>query len=342
MTAPWMLGIAASALLACKNDNDADDFEADAILAVKDIVATDIGNFHSAAQGIHDGAPSPDADGWNATDDGAAVTAMKDQWYAARIAYERVEGAIAVLFPDLDASTDERYDGFIADAPDDNLFDGQGVTGVHAIERILWADAHTDAVITFESGLSGYTPAAFPADDAQAMDFRDGLAQRLVDDVAEMDSSFEPLALDAAAAYGGVVGSMAEQVEKITLAQTGEEESRYARHTLQDMRANLDGGLEIYGAFSPWIVAQDGGQELDDQVRAGFQRVQDAYDAIPGTSLPEVPATWSSSNPSAEDLATEYGQLWSLLQEESDPEVEGSLVSTMLAAAELIGIEVVL
>lgn len=342
MTAPLILFVGATTLWGCTKDNDAEDYEADAILAVKDIVAADIGNFRTAAQGIHDGAPTPDADGWSATADGAAVDAMKGQWAAARIAYERVEGAIAVLFPDLDASTDERYDGFIADAPDDNLFDGEGVTGVHGIERILWADSHTEAVIAFESGLSGYTPAAFPATEAEATDFRDGLCQRLVDDVGEMNSSFEPLALDAAAAYGGVVGSMAEQVEKITLAQTGEEESRYARHTLQDMRANLDGGLEIYGAFSPWIVAQDGGQELDDQVRAGFQRVQDAYDAIPGTSLPEVPATWSSTDPSAEDLATDYGQLWSLLQEESDPEVEGSLVSAMLAAADLIGIQVVL
>ena len=242
---------------------------------------------------------------------------------------------------DLDASTDERYDGFIGEAADDNLFDGEGVTGVHAIERILWADSHSDTVVAFESSLSGYSVAAFPATETEASEFKTGLAQRFVDDAALMGSDFEPLALDSAAAYEGVVGSMAEQVEKITLAYTGEAESRYAGHTLADMRANLEGGLAIYDAFSEWIIA-DGGEDLDTNVRDGFDRVLAVYDTYSGDALPAVPDTWNPDSPSDDDLASDYGVIWSMLETESNPDAEGSLVHAMVEAASAIGIEVAL
>ena len=96
------------------------DYESDAILGVKDVVSADILNLEAAALAIQGNAPTPDADGWNATDDADAVDAMREDWHDARVAYERIEGAIAVLFPDLDASTDERYDGFIGEAADDD------------------------------------------------------------------------------------------------------------------------------------------------------------------------------------------------------------------------------
>ena len=317
------------------------DYESDAILSVKDIVSSDIDNLTSAAQGIQDNAPTADDDGWNATDDADAVSAMRSEWHDARVAYERIEGAIAVLFPDLDASTDERYDGFIGEAADDNLFDGEGVTGVHAIERILWADSHSDTVLAFESSLSDYTVAAFPTTLDEADDFKTGLAQRFIDDATLMGSDFEFLAFDVAVVYEGVVGSMAEQVEKITLAYTGEAESRYAGHTLADMRANLEGGLAIYDAFSEWIIA-DGGEDLDTDVRDGFDRVMATYDAFSGDALPAVPENWNPDSPSDEDLATDYGVIWSMLDTESNPDVDGSLVSSMVEAASTIGIEVAL
>ena len=117
----------------------------------------------NASIALRAAAPAPDADGWNDTADAAAVNAMKTQWAAARSAYEQVEGAIAVLFPDYDVSTDERYDGFLADTgPDADLFDGTGVTGVHAIERILWAGHAPADVVAFESTLTGYVAASFP------------------------------------------------------------------------------------------------------------------------------------------------------------------------------------
>jgi iron uptake system component EfeO len=211
--------------LACANDNDkAADLEAEAILAVKAYTDAELGNLSAAALALQGAAPDPDADGWDAGE----TAAMEAAWVDARNAYERVEGAIAVLFPDLDAATDERYDGFIAEGPDSNLFDGEGVIGVHGIERIVWADRHPSWVVTFESALPNYSPAAFPATQAEADAFKNALCQRLVEDTATMESEFEPLALDSAAAFRGVIGSMAEQYEKVALASTGEDESRYA------------------------------------------------------------------------------------------------------------------
>ncbi|MCB9676831.1 MAG: EfeM/EfeO family lipoprotein [Alphaproteobacteria bacterium] len=322
-------------LAACTPENDP---ESEVILAVKDVVATDLAELATASHALHDAAPVPDADGWQG---GAELDASKAAWKDARNAYERIEGAIAVLFPDLDASTDERYDGFIAEAPDTYLFDDEGVTGVHAIERILWSDVQPAYVVEFESGLSGYVPAAFPANEQEATDYRELLVGRLETDIATMEADFEPLALDAAAAYEGVVGSMAEQVEKVGLAATGEAESRYAQHTLADMRANLDGGLAIYAAFSPWVASMDGGETIDGEVRDGFARVAAAYDALPGDALPAVPATWNPDAPSAADLATPYGELWSLLASETDPDAQGSLVERMVQAAKTVGIEIV-
>lgn len=322
-------------LIACKNDNDRPaDLESQAVLDVKTYTAEQLGLLTGAAADLQGAAPEADADGWTS----AETATLEGHWVEARAAYERVEGAIAVLFPDLDVATDERYDGALAEGPDEDLFDDEGFVGVHAIERIVWADRHPAQVVTFEEGLPYYTPAAFPASEDEAAAFRELLCGRLVEDTAEMETLFEPLALDSAAAFRGVIGSMEEQLEKVALASTGEDESRYAQYTLGDMRANLDGGREIYLAFQPWLGEQEGGEALDAEILAGFDRVDAAYDAIQGDAVPEVPATWNPDAPSEEDLATAYGQLWQLVSEEADPEVEGSLTAAMGEAADLLGI----
>jgi iron uptake system component EfeO len=332
--------VLASCLSACADSSD--DPEADVTLAVKEYVASELHELVHAAESIETSAPAPDADGWDATADAQAVTDMRTHWRGARVSYERIEGAIAVLFPDLDAATDERYDGFIAEGPDDDLFDGSGVIGVHGIERILWADEHPPWVVEFESALPGYVEASYPAADTEAQAFRDELAARLVDDTKTMAESFEPLALDPAAAYSGVLGSMAEQLEKVSLAATGEDESRYAQHTLADMRANLEGGREIYEAFGPWLREKEGGAAIDEQILARFDAIDAAYTSLPGDALPAVPDGWNEDAPSEEHLATEYGQLWQLLVQEADAAATDSLVGRMLAAAELMDIPVVL
>jgi iron uptake system component EfeO len=326
------------ALVACQTEPAASP-EEQATLEVKAVVTDELDKLHAAAVALREAAPVADADGWNATADADAVGRMRTHWAEARVSYERIEGAIAVLFPDLDAATDERYDGFLEAAPDDDLFDGEGVTGVHAIERILWADQHPPETVAFEAALDGYQAAAYPADAAQSAAFRDELVQRLIDDIALMQTSFEPLALDPAAAYSGVVGSMAEQLEKVELAATGEDESRYADHTLADMRANLEGGRDLYEAFVPWLTAEPGGQDLHTAILAGFDRIEASYDEHAGTGVPPVPEGWSAE-PSDELRATPYGELFGLLEHEADPEAEDSLVRAMIDAAELMDIPV--
>ena len=312
-----------------------------AIAEVKQHHSSNLDALVSAAQAIQAAAPAPDADGWNATKDTQAVTAMRDAWRKARVAYERVEGAIATLFPELDVATDERYDGFLADTgPDTNLFDGKGVTGVHAIERILWADSTRPEVVSFEKELKGYQAAAFPTTMQEAADFKNGLARQLVDDAIKMRDQFKPLALDVSAAFHGVIGSVEEQLEKVTLAATGEEESRYANETLADMRANIEGGVATHKAFRTWLLSTPDGAALDKKINDGFDRLNAAYAARPGAKLPPVPATWSSVMPSSTDLATDFGQLYAALAKESDPDDADSLVSHMNAAAKAMGIPV--
>jgi iron uptake system component EfeO len=292
-----------------------------------------------AARALKAAAPAPDADGWNAASDAQAVQQMRNHWRELRAAYERIEGAIAVLFPDLDASTDGRYDDVAFTSPDDNLFDGTGFTGVHAAERILWSDSVPEAVTRFESSLPGYEAPRFPANAAEAGDFRDKLLGRLVEDCESMRAQFAPLELDPGAAFRGVVGSMDEQREKVDLGATGEEESRYARYTLADMRANLAGAQAFYAHFQPWVLSQGAdGKAADEAVETGFAALRDAYAALEGDALPDVPADWSSQAPSAAALDTPYGQLWRAVEDATDLKRENSLSSALRQAATLMGI----
>jgi len=117
---------------------------------VKDSIARELTELTAAARALQSAAPAPDADGWTQSADAASVTRMKTEWKRMRVAYERVEGAIAVLFPETDVAIDERYDGFVSERADANLFDGEGVTGMHAIERILWSNEIPERVRTFD------------------------------------------------------------------------------------------------------------------------------------------------------------------------------------------------
>lgn len=326
-----LLVVALLALAACTPPDQM------ALADTKTFVKTNLDELVTASTAMCDAAPAPDADGWNATADATAVANMRKEWKRARLAYERVEGSIAVLFPELDESTDQRYDGFLENATDANLFDDEVVTGVHGIERILFADVITAEVKAFEQGLgSKYVEASFPANLAQASDFKNKLCPKLVADVKQMRDDYQPLALDTASAFRGVIGSMEEQLEKTTFAATGEEESRYAKHTLADMRANLEGATKTYEAFRPWLTSK-GETKLDADILAGLARVKAAYDAVSGESLPTPPSTWSSVNPSAADRETAFGKLFTVIETETATE-ETALVGQMLKAAEKLGI----
>ena len=321
-------------------DSKANSPETTAKLEVKAAIQSKMNELLAASEALAAAAPAASDTGWNATTDAPAIAAMKTQWRRARVAYESIEGAIAVLFPDLDYTTDQRYDAFLADHPvgDANLFDSEIVTGVHAIERILWADQIPARVVTFEQALPGYSAAAFPKTREEATDFKTKLCARLVTDTRTMKDMFSPLALDTASAFRGVIGSMQEQLEKAELAATGEEESRYAGYTLADMRTNVEAGVTTFAAFKPWLHATPGGDAKIASIETAFARVRDAYAQLSGDALPEVPATWSSSTPTAADLQTPFGKLWNVLHDEADDMTSGSLVFEMTAAADLMGI----
>jgi iron uptake system component EfeO len=336
------IGLSAALLLSTCGDEEKIieppcDGECQALNGVKTYITTNLDELLAASKELQAAAPAPDADGWSATNDAASVEKMKAAWKKARRAYEHIEGAIAVLFPDIDVSTDERYDGFVETMADDNLFDDEGVTGIHAIERILWSDSIPARVVTFESNLPNYKAAAFPATQQEADDFRNKLCARLIADVQTMVTQFKPLALDTAAAYRGVIGSIQEQVEKVRKASSAEDESRYAQFTLADMRANLEGGIATVQAFRPWIEAKEG-TALLTAIDAGVARIKKAYDDLPGDSIPAVPAGWQTDAPTEEQLATPYGKLYTLLLNEGHGEKDGTTVKAMLDAADLLGI----
>jgi iron uptake system component EfeO len=325
------------ALAACSND-DSGDIKDDAILDTKAYLTGEVEKLVTASEAIQKAAPAPDDDGWNPKDDAQAVEKMRSAWSDARDSYEHVEGAIAILFSGLDVSTDERYDAFIEDEADDDLFDGEGVTGMHAIERILWAGDHPSTVIKFESALPGYKEAAFPATKEEATEFKTKLAQQLVDDTKDMLGQFQGRTLDASTAFWGVIGSMNEQLEKVTLATTAEDESRYAQRTLDDMRANLEGGEKIYDVFRAWVKS-DAGDAVDTKIQAGFNTIAKAYADIDGVAIPAPPEDFDADEPSEADLKTPYGKLYKLLTDETNIKNKTSLISVMRNAADDMNLE---
>ena len=303
-------------------------------------LAVELHHFRDAAAELQRAAPTPSGRGWSAVEDAEAIRQMKDAWGRARQAYELVEGAIAPLFPDSDTATDARYDDFLVHlgaAGDPDPFDDHGVVGVHAIERVLWADSVPRETVAFESRLPGYRAAAFPATEAEAQSFKAQLAAKLVTDIEQLERQLSPVELDIAFAFRGLIDLTNEQLEKVDRAATGREESRYAQATLRDLRANREGCLAAYRLFQPWLLAH-GKSELDAQVLAGFTRLAQAYDATPGAAIPPPPAAWSSLTPKSEHLSTPFGKLFRVVRRETDDKEAGSLSHSLMSVADALGL----
>jgi iron uptake system component EfeO len=307
----------------------------------KRVLQAQIDAWMTAVTDLQAAAPTPAGRGWDPAADATAIAAMKEAWGRARVAYERIEGAIAPLFPDSDVATDARYDDFLtmlAPNGDPDPFDDKGVTGMHGIERVLYADKVPEAVVHFEANIPGYRPAAFPKTEADARSFKDKLAARLVRDVRDLRDQFRPLDPDIAFAFRGVIDLVKEQVEKVDKTASGEEESRYAQMTLRDLRSNREGNQAVYEVFRPWVLDQPDGAAHDQRVTAAFNRLETAYAAPGGDAMPPPPPTWSSIQPTAEDLATPFGRLFHAVKDESDETVAGSLHAELLAIATLLGL----
>jgi iron uptake system component EfeO len=326
------------------------EYRSRVVQSMHDVLLGDIDVLLGAAQDLQAAAPIPPARGWDPLEDAAAIDATKAAWFRARSAYERVEGALAPLFPDIDRAIDARYDDFLAElgpGGDPDPFDGQGVTGMHAIERILWSDAAPGRVVDFEKTLPGYAPAAFPATEQEAARFASGLCGKLATDITSLRGQWQPVHINVVLAFEGLVSLMNEQREKVRKAASNEEESRYAQRTMTDIRDNLDGTKAAFSLFEPWLAtkkdAQDGtkdGPTIDGKIQAGFDSLAETYASVSGEAVPAPPPTWSSESPSPGDLATPFGKLYSGVDAAVDPNDAESIVAQMNDAGAVLGFPV--
>jgi len=339
---------AALALVGCGGDSS--DEKTKVASAMQASLQGDLTDLWHAAIALQAAAPTPVGRGWDAMTDAAAIANMKTAWIQARTVYEHVEGATAPIFPDIDLSIDDRYDGFLAKlgaAGDPDPFDGAGVTGMHGIERILYADLIPANVVAFEAIIPGYRPAAFPATEAEAAEFKSGICAKLVADAKLLLDDWTPQQIDVSGSFQGLIGLMNEQQEKVNKAATGEEESRYSQRTLADLRANLAGTQKIYGLFTSWLKSKPApaagspsGADVDASIAAGFTSLGATYAGVSGDAIPAPPLTWAAENPSPADLQTPFGKLYEAVHDAVDPTMAGSIAYQMNLGAQLLGIPV--
>jgi iron uptake system component EfeO len=336
------------AVPACSSDDKGGGSGADAeyqqkvVTGMHSALLMDVNALHAAALELQAAAPAPAGRGWDATQDASAIDQMTQAWLRARAAYERTEGALAPLFPDTDAAIDARYEDFLEGVPggDQDLFDDQGVTGMHAIERIIFAPKIPASVVDMErSTVPGYKAAAWPASEAEAREFKDKLCARLVKDTQALADQWQPQAIDLDGAFNGLISLMNEQREKVNKAASEEEESRYAQRTLADLRDNLAGTTRIYALFKDWLLTKSDGEKIDSDVENSFNALDTTYKSFSGDAIPAPPATWSAEKPSASDLQTPFGRLYTAVQEAVDPNLAGSAVDGMNRAASELGFQ---
>lgn len=316
--------------------------QAKAVQAMHDVLLSDVTALAQAAVELQAAAPTTTGRGWDKTTDAAAIASMRAIWLRARTAYEHIEGALAPLFPDIDVSIDARYDNFLADLAgkggDAYLFDDQGVIGMHAVERILFAELIPARVVTFEKALPGYVAAAMPATEQEAADFKTKLCAKLVKDTKLLVSEWTPAKIDVRIAYSGLVALVAEQQEKVKKAASSEEESRYAQHTMTDLRDNLEGTKKVYAVFQSWLLTKASpAPDLDRSILSGLAALDAAYKTVNGEAIPEPPATWSAEAPSAADLQTPFGKLYTAVLAQADAAKRDSVVAKLDAAGLLLG-----
>jgi iron uptake system component EfeO len=336
--------LALSVVACSSSDAKSDsDYEEQVVSGMHSALLADVDALRQAARDIQDSAPDPKGRGWDQSMDADAIDAMTKAWLRARGAYERTEGALAPLFPDTDAAIDARYDDFLTELGpdgDQNLFDDEGVTGMHAIERILFAKTIPAKVVAFEETLPGYRPAAWPATEEEAHAFKTELCAKLVRDTGNLADQWKPQKIDLPGAYTGLVDLMNEQREKVRKAASEEEESRYAQRTMADIRDNLTGTKKVYALFESWLATKPKGDDIADGVQKAFASLADTYDAVKGDAIPQPPESWSSENPTTDDLKTPFGVLFSAVQNAVDPNKQGSVVDGMTKTAEAVGIPV--
>lgn len=336
-----LVAVALTAPLAsCADKTDA-DYRVEVTASMHTSITSDLAALVSAAHDLQTAAPSR---AWSPAADDAAIGRMRQAWGRMRASWENVEGAVSPMFAGLDKTMDSRYENFLrdlGDQGDQDLFDDEGVIGMHAVERVLFAPRTRAEVIAFERRLPGYKTAAYPATDDEAIAFKTQLVQRLIDDAEALSAGWRPDDIDIAAAYHGLVDLMLEQRDKVDLAVTGEEESRYANVTMADLRNNLTGTNKVYDLFREWIRSKASAAESSDkQVVEKLTALMNVYSLNTGDSLPAVPSDWNAADPSPASLDTPYGSLWQEIHSSVDPNSTDSVVNVMSQIGSLLGLMV--
>jgi iron uptake system component EfeO len=317
------------------------DFKAEIIAKMHDLVLADVQSLNQASRDAQAAAPLPPDRGWDATADQMAIDQMKAAWGRMRTAWEQMEGVLEPAFPDLDAALDSRYDELLAalaPAGDVDLFDGQGVIGMHAVERILYAPDTPAAVVAQESQLAGYAPAAWPASADQARELKMGLYAQVTSDSERLVERWMPYAVDLPQSFQGLTRLMSAQAEKVSLAADRQQESRYSQRTMADLRDNLAGTKAIYELFVPWLTSKPNGPAINAEVQTAFDRLSQTYSTVAGDAIPQPPDTWSSTLPSVADQQTPFGQLYLSVVQEVDASRAGSAVDAMNNVARTLGL----
>lgn len=281
---------------------------------------------------------SYDGPGWDAVEHAAAIDGMKVSWRWARSGYERSKGVLSPQFPDTVAQLDARYEDH-SEPASYNLFSGQSWGGLHAFERILWADQIPTRVVEFESALPGYVAASWPTTGMDAFEFERTMCGELIDDLGVLESQWAITTLQVDAVFLELVSLMSEPREQLVKSVSGADESRYSQRTLADLRDTLIGTRKTYPPFRDYLRQKPNGSKVDAKILAGFEELSSAYQEVPGDTFPSAPATWSSENPSAADLATPFGKLYQAVDAAADPDDDQSLVTQMTLAADLLGFE---
>lgn len=266
------------------------------------------------------------------TSDASRLEAMRASYIVLRDAYVQSEGLFAVLAPNLGPSIDRLYEQAIGDVRDEAPFDAQGFAGLHAIERILWAEMQRMSVEAAEEAILGYSRPEFPKSKDDADAFRQKMLTDAQTQLAQAIAAIIGATIDFTTGMKVVRVTAERQLAKVTVEAPGKDVSRYSDRTLADLRSNFAGARAIYGSLLAHLRTLPGGRALDDAIAARFTAIDARYAALPGDALPEMPATWTATNA---DDGSEFGKLYVFVRNECDANNRAGLIALLNEAEQL-------
>ncbi|MFO0760153.1 MAG: imelysin family protein [Byssovorax sp.] len=327
----------------CSADNDlvlADAaLDAQAAADGKAYLVDRVEALHDHLEALCKAAPAPAADGWVSPRDTPAIQAMRASWHEARRAHQALEGVLLLHFPDLAASLDGSYEDALAAGPDPELVDDRGFTGLHAIERILWADRMPAGVAKEEAALPGALPAAFPSTEEQAIDFRDELCAGAVHDAEELEAAIEGLPLGSPEIQAIARELVEIQADRVIEAGEGHPSSPYAGRSLLDLTDGLAAARAMHEVFLPWLATKAEGPHVAAEAADAFDRLAMRYMAAGVDALPAPPSGWSDTAYNDEQLQSPFGLIFMAVMNETNLGIDGSVAHSVEEAGALLGVD---